>query len=295
MNKIKILAVLILIPLFFTPILIQGDYQVTIGQTFTYSVNKSYWRVKLGSNSGSASCFYFFPESRDIGTDVIIEVTDVIPSRVDFNYTVGSTIIPFYCDSFNTELDLTMTLLYFNILGIMFNNPWNQQLVDDGPTLHTTLFLNVEEDTFDFFRKHSNSTYLNESITYPAYQNANFKGNFDESGTIAIFDWMVEGNINNPFTSDPFNIDGYYMYKMAFNKNTGVEQGYRLELDFSGTCGGENFEIFLEQEVTLEGYSIPDFYFDKPVGLPGFKWYTLVCAFCILIIPIVKNKNNKQN
>lgn len=286
---------LLIISLFITPICIQGDYQVTIGQTFTYKVNKSYWRVKVGGNSGSASKFYFFPSSRPLDKSITIEVTDVIPDdSVDYNITVESTTIPTSCDDFSNALELTMNMFYFNILGIVFNNPWNQMLVDDGPNLNNIYFLNTNEDTLDLFRSYSNSTYLASHYTVPAYESTRIEGNFDETGTIAIFDWIVEGAINTPISVDPFFIEGYYLYKFAFNKNTGVEQGYRIELDFEGTNGGENFEIFMEQEVTLEGYNLPDFYFSKPIGLSGFEWYIVIGGLSILAIPIIIYKKRKQ-
>jgi len=176
----------------------------------------------------------------------------------------------------------------------MFNGEWNQQFVDEGPTLKSVHFVNIEEETFEFFRAFSNTTSLANTFSASAYDLVNFQGNFDETGTIAYFDWFVEGNIVSPYnTNFPFNFDGYYLYKLAFNKNTGIEQGYRLELNFKGTNNGKSFEIYYEQEVTLDGYTLPDFYFEKPHGIPGFKWYSVLIGLSIVIIPAIIYKRRK--
>ena len=79
----------------------------------------------------------------------------------------------------------------------------------------------------------------------------------------------------------------------AFDKTTGVEQGYRLELDYSGTNDGREYEIYLIQEVTLNGYDLPDFYFDKPGALPGFEWFISIFAFSTIVITSVIIRRRK--
>jgi hypothetical protein len=294
-KKMMFLIPLIIVILLIQPISIHGDYQVTVGQTFTYTVNRSYWRVKLGDDSGSASKFVLGMNNEPEGTSFSVLVTDVVPSsHVDYNLTCGSYVYPWTADDLNF-ISLQQTFFYINILSIIFVGDWNQAFVDMGPSTRITLFFDTAEDpTFEFFRHYSNSTYLSSFFTQTAFSFSQLAGHFDESGSIAVFDWIIQGTIDNLHTAYPYDVDGYLLFKVAFDKTTGVEQGYRLELDYSGTNDERDFEIYLIQEVTLNGYNLPDFYFDKPGALPGFKWFVPVFAISTIVITSVIIRRRKN-
>ena len=190
-------------------------------------MNRSYWRVKVGSDLASAAKYNIGLTSSDEGTSFEINVTDVIPATsVDYNIEVGSDTYPSSSDSFSFVL-MGTDLFHINILGMYFSGPWSEGSVSIGPSLHGEIFFNTETETFDFFREHANSTYLTNHYTATPYDFSQIKGNFDESADIVIFDWIIEGTINTPYTASPFEVDGYELFKIAFNKNTGVLQGYR--------------------------------------------------------------------
>ena len=295
MKKTKILIPITIAVLILSTTVVQGDYYVTVGQTFTYNVNTSNWSIKLGSNSGSASKCRIFLDSYDEGTSFTVNVTDVVPAdSVSWNLTVGSTDYEWQNDDF----DLTeITLLLFKILpyAVSFANTWAQDAVDSGPTIQTFFFFDMAEDaTFDHFRFLANSTFWSlGAATDTRLSFTQADGNFDESGVVAVFDWIFDGTITYA-TPYNFEIEGVERFKIAFDTSTGVMQGYRLELDHKGVIEGQNFEMKLNQEVTINGYTLPAFYYDKPAGLPGYKWYLPFAAFSsIIIVSIIIRKKRK--
>lgn len=293
MKKIKILIPITVIVLILSTTVVQGDYQVSIGETFTYNVNTSNWSIKLGGNSSSVSKCLIVLYSYDEGTSFTVEVTDVVPdTSVSWNLTVGSFVFAYQND--DTDLfQLGSLLLHIVGQAVVYATIWSQETVDLGPSVHYDFFFNTAHAILDHFRFYANSSYWSPIAADPRHTFTQIDGNFDESGAVAIFDWIVDGTLN--YTS-PYNflLDGYERFKIAFDKTTGVMQGYRLELDYDGVIEGQNFEMKLNQEVTINGYTLPTFYYDKPAGLPGFEWYLSITAFsAILIVSVILKKKRK--
>jgi len=293
MKKINILIPIFVIVLFPSTTLVQGDYQVSIGETFTYNVNTSNWSIKLGGNSSSVSKCLIVLDSYDEGTSFTVEVTDVVPdTSVSWNLTVGSFVFAYQNDDTDL-LQLGSLLLHIVEHAVVYATTWSQETVDFGPTVHFYFFFDTADAILDHFRFYANSSYWSPIAADPRHTFTQIDGNFDESGTVAIFDWIVDGTLN--YTT-PYNflLEGYERFKIAFDKTTGVMQGYRLELDYDGVIEGQNFEMKLNQEVTINGYALPAFYYDKPAGLPGFERYLSFAAFsAILIVSIVIRKRRK--
>ncbi|MBK5115099.1 MAG: hypothetical protein KGD59_13340 [Candidatus Heimdallarchaeota archaeon] len=294
MKKLGILFPITVIILILSTTVVQGEYYVTVGQTFTYNVNTSNWSIKLGSNRGSASKCRIVLDSYDEGTSFTVNVTDVVPlESVSWDLAVGSTDFAYQ----NDDSDLMqIQLLLFDILPYAVANAisYKQESVDLGPTIQFLFFLAVTDDTMDHFRFMANSTFWSSAAADDTRLSfTQVAGNFDESGLIAVFDWIVEGSIT--YTT-PYNwdLEGVERFKFAFDRRTGVMQGYRLELDYKGVIEGQKFEMELNQEVTISGYTLPAFYYEKPAGLPGFEWYLSIIAFsAILIVAVIIRKKRK--
>ena len=295
MKKTKILIPIAIAVLILSTTVVQGDYNVSVGQIITYNVNTSNWRIKLGSNSASVSKCRIFLDSYDEGTSFTVNVTDVVPAdSVSWNLEVGSTDNYWHNDV--SDL-LQLKLLLFEILPhvIVFATTWSQAAVDLGPTVQFLFFFDISDDViFDQFRFLANSTFW--SLAAASDTRLSFTqvaGNFDESGVVAVFDWFVDGTITYT-TPYNFELEGVERFKIAFDTTTGVMQGYRLELDYKGVIEGQNFEMKLNQEVTINGYTLPDFYYDKPAVLPGYEWYLPFATFStILIVSIVIRRRRK--
>ena len=104
-------------------------------------------------------------------------------------------------------------------------------------------FLDIAEATYDHFRLLANSTFWASLAAVDSRLSfTQVDGNFDESGIIAVFDWIVEGTITYT-TPYNFELEGFERFKFAFDTSTGVMKGYRLELDYKGVIEGEKFEV----------------------------------------------------
>jgi hypothetical protein len=233
-------------------------------------------------------------DSYDEGTSFTVNVTDVVPlDSVSWNLTVGTTDYEWQND--DSDL-LQIQLLLFDILPhvVSFASSWSQEAVDLGPTVQFLFFFDISDDTINFFNFFANSTFWSlGAASDPRISFTQVGGNFDDSGIVAVFDWLVDGTITY---STPYNfeIEGSERLKIAFDMSTGVLQGYRLELDYKGVIEGQNFEMKLNQEVTINGYTLPAFYYDKPAGLPGFEWYLPIIAFSAIIMVSVILKKKKK-
>ncbi len=293
MKKMKLLIPIFILFLILNTAFVQSDYQVTIGETFTYKVNTSNWSIKLGGNSSSVSKYRIVLDSYDEGTSFTVEVTDVIPdSSVSWNLTAGSTLLPYYNDD-SDLFQLGGLLLHIVEHALVYASTWSQEAADLGPTVHFYFFWSTSHAFWDIFRFYANSSYWSPIAADPRHTFTQIDGNFDESGAAMIFDWIVDGTLNYT-TPYSFLLEGYERFKIAFDKTTGVMQGYRLELDYDGVIEGQNFEMKLNQEVTINGYTLPAFYYDKPAGLPGFQWYLPFAAFgSIIVISIIVRRRRK--
>jgi len=274
--------------------LVAGNYQVTIGETFTYTVNNSYWNIKYGAVGSTVSKCRIFLDSVPVGTSFGVEVTDVITfEEVSWNLTLGTNIYSWR----NNPSDLgDFNVLLFNVRSQAFNIAtfWSQENSDMGPTAQFLFFIDTADlPMFDFFRSLvdpsgvTDFTNTNNSFTQ-------IEGHFDESGSVAVFDWVTEGSCDYTTPFD-VHIEGSERFKVAYDKTTGVLQGYRIELNSLGTVEGQDFEMQMNQEITLDGYTLPAFYFDDPDVLPGFDWFISILAISTLIFTSVIIRKRKSS
>jgi len=275
--------------------LVHGVYQVTIGETFTYTVNNSYWNIKYGAVGSTVSKCRIFLDSVPVGTSFGVEVTDVITfEEVSWNLTLGTNIYSWR----NNPGDLgDLNVLLFNVRSQAFNIAtfWSQENSDMGPTARFLFFIDTADlPMFDFFRS------LTDPLGITDFINTNddftqIEGYFDESGSVAVFDWVTKGSCDYTTPFD-VHIEGSERFKIAFDKTTGVLQGYRIELNSEGTIEGQDYEMQMNQEITLDDYTIPAFYFDDPNGLlPGFDWFISILAISTLIFTSVIIRKRKSS
>jgi len=287
-----------IIGLFLCPTFVQADYQVTVGQIFTYTVNDCYMSMVLGSDSDSTTSFNIGLATAPEGTSFTIEVTDVVADfEVFANITIDSTVYPLHYLLLLQDLYATK-LFYIVELGVVYNGPWPTQGLLHGAPLPAHHIFDVANDTtMDFFRSWADSTYITSVLPTTNYAITTVDGHFDESSTIAVFDWIIDGSIDSPSGETyPFDVVGYELFKCAFYKSTGVMQGYRIDLEYKGTNDGRNWEVIFQQEVTIDGYTLPDFYFSNPGGpLPGFGWFISIFAFSSIVITSVILRKKKNN
>jgi hypothetical protein len=307
-KAIKLLLLIFISGMIISTTFVKSDYAVSIGQIYTYKVERSEWVVKEGPLSADAEGFRINEDSFTPGTNFAVLVTEVVFAMyVNYNMTAGSTTYS-GANGFADLSNIKAYCLYPNFIASAggFTSSWNQAHMDAGPTIIRWFFSNIGADyIFKTLRELANETETSEFTTTAGYNQTRVEGNFDESSTIVVFDWLYEGTIQG--STPNTEMIGYELLKFAFDKNTGVMKGYRIEIDFSGIVNGVEREFYLLQEVELLGYDLPTFLYTPTVGnswflefLSDYKWYIigiggglLVTIVVISVVVSVRKKKKK--
>jgi hypothetical protein len=270
------------IPLFIVVLLlgtigVRADYNVTVGTIFTYDVVASTWTVADGSNSGTGTGFTFEGTQFAVGTQVEVEVLAESGSQVDYNETIGSVYDESSATPFGDALGMVL-LMFFPILIGTGTMTWNQTEVELGPELLGIYFLEPEALGEIFFEL-SNESFISTQFSDPEWTFNQIGGHFDNTTTVAVFDWVLDMDYVNASLGTDFG--GLFRYKIAYNTNTGQVKGYRLDMDYSGTVEGTNRQITMNQHVEEVGYDIGNFFYGGGF-IPGFEWFIALPALAIL-------------
>jgi len=282
--SLPILAIVMLL----STTIVQADYSVTVGATFTFEVIEASQTVNMGSNSGSGDGFLFEDHAFPVGQQILVEVTASSSSSVNYDVTVGTITDSTSSSGFGDIFFVVFTLVYPMLFTLGFS-VWNQTAADSGPGLWGVYF--IDTIVSDAFASLSNQTALDESfVNSGEIQFNKVGGHFDNTTSIAVFDWAYDTQITNTTSNTDFG--GTYRWKLAFDKNTGVVKGWKMAVDYSGTVSGEVTEITMSQTVEQVGYDIGNFYFGAGGFIPGFEWFIAVPALALLggVAVIIKKR-----
>ncbi len=255
--------------------LVKSDYNVSIGAEFTYDVVESSQTVTVGEDTGGGEGFLFKEDAFNVGEQIFVEVTDASSTEVKYNVTVGSVIRSTQSngleDAGNLFADLQGSLDYISSF-----DKWIQDEVDGGPRLFCDYF--IDPNFCNVFSLYTNET-LARTI-FPDTAEITFTkiaGHFDNSSTIAVFDWAFDFEMKNTTANTDFV--GKYLWKYSFDKTTGVVQGWKVAIECSGTILGITQSFIMEQCVEIEGYNIGEFYSEAI----GFEWLIAIPALAVVV------------
>jgi len=277
--KIGIPFLLVIIML--APTMARADYNVAVGNSFTFDVVKSNWDISYGTNSSSGNGFEFEEVKYAEKTQFTVLVTAASTTDVDWDWTVGSETVSGY----NDALDLFGIALYlFYPLFSVMAGTWNQTAADLGPMILPVFFVDSYEFS-EFFYQMSNETYVTSAFTDPEFIISSIGGTFDNSSDVAVFEWHLDMTIT--VATDGVNYGGTYTFIFAFDKTTGAMKGYYIDVDYSGTVDSYAAANKLVQRVEQVGYNLPGVRF-----IPGFEWFIALPAIAILgaIATIVRRR-----
>ncbi|NPE07987.1 MAG: hypothetical protein GNW80_06880 [Asgard group archaeon] len=280
MKKImKIGIPILLIVIMLAPTMVKGNYNVAVGNSFTYDVVKSSWDVTAGANSASAKGFAFEEMNYAEKTQFIVEVTAASAAGVDWDQTVGSVT---YAGS-NGGSDLLGVFFYMFyplLLADISSVTWNQTEMDLGPELFPVYFVDPQLYS-EFFYDFANDTYVTSSISDPEWVLTTIDGTFDNSSAIAVFEWHLDMTWTDAVSGH--NYGGTFTFIFAFDKTTGATKGYYFDVDYSGQVDFTAISIKHTQRVEQVGYNLPGVGF-----IPGFEWFLVIPAFALLVgIPVI--------
>jgi len=286
MKKILNISILLLIFVMLTSTtLVKSDYMVTIGSEFTYDVVESSQTVTVGEDTGGGNGFLFEEEAFNVGEQVFVEVNDASSSQVRFNVTVGNA-----SKIGNSSGIEDAGSFYYYLQGPLHYlgsfDKWVQAEVDAGPPLFCDYFINPSFS--NAYLRYTNETH-SRSI-FPDTTEITFTkiaGNFDNSSTIAEFDWALDFKMKNTTANTDF--EGKYRWKYAYDKTTGVVQGWKVAMECSGTILSVVWEFIVDQTVEQVGYNIGRFHYK----MNGFEWLITIPALS-LITGIIAIKRRRK-
>jgi len=275
---IKIGLPLLIVIIMLAPTMTKADYNVAVGNSFTYDVVKSSWDYTYGTDSSAGKGFQFEDVKYAEKTQFTVLVTAASASSVGWNMTVGGvtdTGINGGGDLFGVAL-----LMFYPLLLGDIPSSWDQAEADLGPHIFPLSFVDAQEFS-EFFYEMSNDTYISTAMSDPEWVVTNMGGSFDNTSAIAVFEWHFDSTWTD--TVSGHNYGGTYTFIFAFDKTTGVLKGYYMNIDYSGQMEFTAVTIKHEQRVEQVGYNLPGVGF-----IPGFEWFMVIPAFALLIgIPII--------
>lgn len=260
---------------------IRGDFNLTVGATFDYDVIESYWDITQETNSGTGNGFVFRDTSYPIGTPISVEVITPSNTNVYYTITVGDKTDETY--DYSTDIIGWIIFMEYPILRAQLTPlPWNQTEVEMGPDMFELFF--VEPIAFgDAFVQFTNETYVSSLFDDPRITVNQVEAHFENSSTIAIFDWVMNIRYFNE-TLDT-NFQGEYYLKLAYNQNQGTLMGLKIDMNYNGNIYGESYSINWRQHIEAAGYNLPTLYFkSEPPGFISIEWFYLLPPLVIVSI-----------
>ena len=293
LKKNKLLVSFFILELVLCQSFVHSNYQVSVGEIFTYNIISSFWEVSLGSNYSSVSKCNILGDSYPVGTSFDIEVTSITDEEACWDLIVGTK----NYSSMNGPGDLGLIVSLLNNLkyySLYFSIGWYQEIVDKGPRLQKIFFIEITENSIlDYLNNLQDSTFVSSEFFNYYEDFEQIAGYLEETDSLAIFDWVIEEKFEY---TDPYDIDitGSERFKIVFDKTTGVMKGYRIELNCSGKLDNQKYKMNMNQEICLENYNLPEFYYSKPSKLgQGFNWFIPVIV--VFVFTIVVTINRKKN
>ena len=282
---IKFGLLFVLVSILLSPTLAKADFNVAIGNTFTYNANKSNWDITYGTDSSTGTGFCFDGQNYVEGTQFEVLVTGASTTSVNWNMTVGSTTLA----GINTGMDgfvMLFMLLYPLVIGD-YSGGWNQAVMDLGPELFTLFFVDVSMFS-EMFYEFSNETYISSMFSTTGWVMTNIGGSFDNSSAIAVFEWHLDMTYTD--AGSGHNYGGTYTLIYAFDKTTGAMKGYYMNVDYSGQLDFTSVNVDWQQKVEQVGYKIPG----AGGFIPGFEWFIAIPALTLLAgIAVIVRKQQK--
>lgn len=285
-KKLKLIIFILLSTLIVNVNFVRGDFDVLPGTTYTYEVVKSNWSLTDGPNSGTGNGLRVGGNSYPIGTHIEIEVLSTTLTSVDYQLDInGNTALNTDSDSETAKLNSFLFYPYQLYGGV---GVWDQLEIEMGPHYIFEFFF-LEPDAFGFLFNLLN-TYFDTQTPSMFWTFDQVGGNYDTDNSVVVFDWMLNTELND--TGCNIYFKGTYYAKIAFDVTTGVLQGVRMQLDYSGSYSGNPLSYDIEQLIKLTSYDLDDFlYSTEPTGYQFL--FVLPIFFFSSLFLYVKKKQKK--
>ncbi|HUT80334.1 MAG TPA: choice-of-anchor S family protein [Candidatus Bathyarchaeia archaeon] len=295
-RTLKISVGLIIASFLITPVLVNADYQVTVGQIFDYDILDASVKFTMDGSSASSNGFTLGDQAFTNGSQISVEVLSVIANlEIQWNVSCGSA-FENGTSTLSTDFPAFLFMLFYplplyDLFGLMTFSQANS-FIAYGLGLILLPFWDPSYfgNLYDFVSESAISGY---SLEDP-YKDTTFQGSYSITGGVMTFEWFMGGLMD--FSDDdvqPAKYNFNHQMKMVYDLATGVLQGFRMESFIDGKNNGKDIILELGYLCEIEGYNMPDFNFTPLVFAPGFEWFITLSALGVLAIPIVIRKFRK--
>jgi len=302
-KKIISIFLILLIPQLLTFPHIKSDFAVEVGQTFVYDIVKSEGEIILGANSANPEGYYIEDQHFNQGTSITINVTNVVPNRVDYTISAGGYSEDRFETFFETTFGFFALAHYPYVVTTFFFGDWNQTQFDRLIGFLLLPFTHNNTETWVDFSEWADDIHVNGTL-YPTELSAGLTldATYTDDGTDYLFELWMTGHKSETLSGltefGYVNIDIDHHLQFAFKKATGVQLGLRMVGKAEGTIDGVDYKYSYEMHDELEGYDLPAFTFAIPNGgfISGYEYgITLAALGSIAIIFILVRKRSKRN
>ncbi len=263
----RVIIVIVLASVMISPSIGKGDFIQTDQTTYIFDVNESKSHPEWGTNSIDVEGYSFEGTSIPVGTQFTISA-DFEQSR-EFTMTVGETSRTSIC-SFPTIMGEICSILFIPY-SVTRHPEWMLSNLDQyfgvfGPRILDHFYL--DSDTANFLNDLVTSDFISTFRYSDEWTFTQNNGTFVNNTDIATFRWIENGCYYNTTTNTDFS--GRLEYLLAYNQTTGILQGYRIDIDYSGQVEGIDIKYIYLQEVEISGYDLPQYGNSNLIS--GFRW-----------------------
>ena len=291
MRKIaKIIIPLIVLTLIGSMPLVKSDYQVSVGNTFIFDVETSFFDLTFGTNQANAAGYKIAGHAFNPDTSVSVEVLDIESESLLYNISAAGYSESKNASNADTDALIEQSLFPLEIIQELATSEFNETKLEQERHYGILMkpFLNVLAGTWDLFKQVTEDLAVNHTILgYTFESNLIVNATYDDNGTIFVFEFYFGDKyittISTLASNISINLDIEHNYQFAYVKSTGVMLGMRMKGTVDGNINETAFSFVYNYRTEQNGYDLPNFKFG---GLPSwpFPGLTVVITFVSIAI-----------
>ncbi|NHJ49374.1 MAG: hypothetical protein FK733_16410 [Asgard group archaeon] len=296
----KILRVVLFLILVLTPLtlstMVRCDYQVLVGQTFTYDILDAKVEIVYEGSTGSGNGYMLGSTPIGSNTQCLVNVTGVDPAT-HVNWTVSSGGVTELGQSSEADLFafgflMVYCLPLYEILGEM--------TVGDALTfisLGTGLILLPFWDTYYMytdFNGFASDNFISSFKEAGPYDEVTMDGDFKVISNNAVFEWFLGGAILLETLNTKMDVQVNHQLRTVYSTSTGVLQGVKMDSHVKGTSNDKELELWVSYLAEIVGFDMDSYTFTPVEFTPGFEWFIAIGALSLVTIPIIIYKKRNK-
>jgi hypothetical protein len=297
--KKTILALMIIFGVFLTlPLISQGAYQVSVDDTFTYTIAEAEADFNMDDTDFSRDFLSYEDVLYSEGEEMEVKVTNVASNSIGYTITIDgnigsrefltSTIASRFTSHYIMITDAANDLAFNTVISYVYL--YGQFLTN----VLVTPFLPTDQSTWNILDEvpenyqEATSSALDPSI----FEFSMYENKTEDTANIS-YEWGIKGERKETGENE-YNYEN--QVRFVYSKSTGVMQGLRLKGGLVGFVDSLYISINMSYVFELQGYTMPDFVITEySILTVGLEWLILpvVIHFGFIIVLRNRRKNGR--